>query len=195
MNNTRLTAITGGIGVGKSVVAHILRVLGYDVYDTDSEARRIMTESDAVRARLVDEFGKDIFRGNELRRDVLGAVVFGNADKLATLNAIVHRAVIDDVERWRAAADAPRVFVETAILYSSGLVDSVDDVWCVTADDETRIARVIRRSGLSREAVVARIQAQIAEAAAVGGPRRYMVVNDGRTPLLPRIHDLLCGEI
>lgn len=191
MSSTRLTAITGGIGAGKSVVANILRVMGYDVYDSDSEARRIMTESPVVRSELIETFGRKVFSGDGLRRDVLGAMVFGNAEMLAKLNAIVHRAVIDDIECWRADSGAARIFVETAILYTSGLVDSVDDVWFVTADDETRIARVIRRNGLSRESIVARMRAQDAEATASVGPRRYSIVNDGITPVIPRIHELL----
>lgn len=191
MNKYRLTALTGGIGAGKSVVAMTLRIMGYEVYDSDSEARRIMTESAVVRSQLIETFGAEVFRDGELRRDILGAMVFGNAEMLAKLNSIVHRAVIEDVERWRGEHVAPRVFVETAILYTSGLVRSVDDVWYVTADDETRIARVMRRNGLCRDEVIARMRAQDAEINFAGDKQCYMIVNDGNTPVLPRIRELL----
>lgn len=49
---TKLTAITGGIGAGKSVVSHILRVMGYEVFDCDSEAKAIMDNNDDIKSEL-----------------------------------------------------------------------------------------------------------------------------------------------
>ncbi len=194
MTDTRLTALTGGIGAGKSIMARILRAMGYAVYDTDNKARRIMSESEAVRRRLIETFGDEIFEEAELRRDRLARLVFGNDDNLSLLNSIVHRAVIDDVVEWRLTAPDKHVFVETAILYTSGLADVVDDVWYVTADEQTRIDRVIKRNGLDREAVVARIRAQDAEAESADNARRHLIINDGLAPLLPRIHELLADS-
>ena len=57
---SRLIAITGGIGSGKSVVSRILKVMGYAVYDTDTQARRLMNQSADVKARLVTCFGPEI---------------------------------------------------------------------------------------------------------------------------------------
>ena len=47
-----LIAITGGIGSGKSVVAHIVKVMGFEVYDCDSRARALMTDNDDVKSQL-----------------------------------------------------------------------------------------------------------------------------------------------
>lgn len=191
MIDTQLTALTGGIGAGKSIVAHILQSMGYAVYDTDREAQRIMSDSKTVRRSLIEAFGNEVFKDNILQRSYLSSLVFGNDDNLSKLNSIVHRAVINDVVQWRLSSTENHIFVETAILYTSGLADIVDDVWYVTADEQTRIDRVIRRNGLDRDAVVARIRAQDAEAESAGNACRHIIINDGITPILPRINALL----
>ena len=57
--NTRLTAVAGGIGTGKSVVSNMLRVMGYPVYDCDSRAKAIMESSEEIRIRVASEISAD----------------------------------------------------------------------------------------------------------------------------------------
>lgn len=89
----RLIAITGGIGSGKSVVAHMVQVMGFHVYDCDSRAKALMTESTDVRQRLTEAFGEQTYLADgSLNRQHLSAVAFSDSQALARLNAIVHPA-------------------------------------------------------------------------------------------------------
>lgn len=189
----RVIAVTGGIGSGKSVVCRVLSAMGYDVYDCDSEARRIMDSDEGMKRRIADEITPEALdRDGNLDRKAIAGVVFADASRLAALNAIVHGAVRDDIaRRLRVAADAgvALYFIETAILYESGLDRMVGEVWEVTAPQEVRIRRAMLRDGAGYESIKARVDAQTS----AGGPHScvHVIVNDGREAVLPQIHTLL----
>lgn len=187
----RIIALTGGIGSGKSVVSALLRVMGYPVYDCDSRAKLLMDNSEEIKSQLVQEFGREaVSPEGVINRRYVASKVFGNDVALKRLNGIVHPAVREDLLQWAEVNGVGRgcVFVETAILRSSNLGEIVDDEWTVAAPHEVRIERVMRRNGLPREAVEARINAQAAECATAGAK---VIVNDGKTALLPQVARLL----
>lgn len=187
-----IVAITGGIGAGKSVVSRVLRALGYPVYDCDSRAKALMDCDAAIKARLAGEIAREVICDDAIDRAALARIVFADSVKLAKLNAIVHEAVRLDIAAWVSRQSSPRVFVETAILYQSGLNRMVDAEWRVTAPEQLRIERVMARNGLSAETVRARIDSQRFEPAPdEPHPALHELLNDGITPLLPRIEGLL----
>lgn len=187
-----IVAITGGIGAGKSVVSRVLRALGYPVYDSDSRAKALMDSDAAIKERLAVEIAREVICGDAIDRAALARIVFADSVKLAKLNAIVHEAVRLDIAGWVRRQSARRVFVETAILYQSGLNRMVDAEWRVTAPEALRIERVMARNGLSADAVRARIESQRFEPAPdEPGPELHELLNDGATPLLPQIEALL----
>lgn len=190
-HNPRLIAITGGIGAGKSVVSHILRLLGYRVYDSDSEAKRLMDTSDTIKSEIAERIDRSaVDEGGNINRKTLARIVFNNPEKLATLNAIVHAAVRDDISLF-ADVDSDRpVFVETAILYQSKIDLMVDEVWEVTATDDVRISRVMKRNSLTAEEVASRIRAQQFVPDKTHDCVK-VIVNDDVTPVLPQIEYLL----
>lgn len=196
MNSSRpLIAITGGIGSGKSVVSKILRVLGYTVYDCDSRARFLMDGDPVIKRRIAAEVSAEAIVGDSIDRQRLAAAVFADEALLERLNTIVHGAVRDDLKAYCAAASVgdsrSPIFVETAILYQSGLDRMVDTVWEVTAPRDLRIERVITRSGLTAAQVEARITSQESYRPQSLHPRVNLIVNDGFTPLLPQLESLL----
>lgn len=156
-----LIGITGGIGSGKSTVAQALKRMGYPVYDTDSEAKRIIVENAEVRRQLEQLFGAEVYDGNRYRTDIVARQVFSDGDLLKKLNAIVHPAVCHDLRQWAAQQEKPICFAECAILHESGIAAECDKIAEVTAPLETRIERTMRRDGASREAVERRIASQM----------------------------------
>ncbi|MDE6169977.1 MAG: dephospho-CoA kinase, partial [Duncaniella sp.] len=92
---------------------------------------------------------------------------------------------------WLAGLDRKTAFVETAILYESGLDRMVDCVWEVSAPTELRIERVMRRSALTEGAVIARIKAQESTIVDTPHPHIIKLINDGVSPLLPQIEKAL----
>ncbi len=192
MNPPHLTAITGGIGAGKSVVSRILRTLGYEVFDCDIEARRLMDADPEIKRRLKEEISPETVTDNgTIDRRRLSEIVFADKSMLEKLNAIVHASVRDEIDRWRSHPERTnRLFVETAILYESGLDRMVDDVWCVTAPEDIRIARVIARNNCSADDVRARIESQNF-IPSQPHPNLFDIINDGFAPVLPRVLSLL----
>lgn len=152
-------AIIGGIGSGKSVVSRLLSLMGYPVYDCDSNAKRLMDESEDIHRGLVDIFGPSAVTPEGINRAYIASIAFKDAEKLSKLNSLVHPAVLHDFDRW-AQQNGEIVFVETAILSESGMSKSVDAVWSVEAPLECRVERVMVRNAMSREDVMRRISSQ-----------------------------------
>lgn len=194
-NAPSLTAVCGGIGAGKSVVSRVLRAMSYEVFDCDSEAKALMDNDSHIKQRLTDEITTDAVRPDgTINRQAVSATVFADTDKLRRLNEIVHTAVKQRLADWyrRRAIKGRRLFVETALLYQSGIDRVADEVWEVTAPDELRIERVIRRNGLSADEVRARIDSQ-AFTPEFAHPNVSFIVNDNRIPVIPQILKLI-GE-
>lgn len=192
--NTRvpLIALTGGIGSGKSVVSKILLAMSYPVYDCDSMAKQIMDADLDIHARLCEEIHPQSVVAGVIDRALISKIVFEDKAALARLNAIVHSAVKADLNRWvasRQASGAKKVFVETAILIQSGLIDRVDDIWEVSAPIDVRIERVKKRNGLSEDQIRARIESQKSES--LEGVAHKTICNSPEDALLPQIVAML----
>jgi dephospho-CoA kinase len=145
-----MIGITGGIGSGKSTIAHELTQRGYTVYDCDREAKRIITENPEVRKAIIDLLGEEAFAGGTYDTAYVAQRVFENSSLREALNAIVHPAVEHDIRTKQPD------FIESAILYESGLDRLCDKVIVIDAPEEIRIARTLNRNYDVR----ARIRAQ-----------------------------------
>lgn len=192
MNGQRIIAITGGIGSGKSVVSKVLESMGYTVYDCDRNAKALMDEDSEIKSRLKAEIHNGAVDDNgNIDRPFLSSIVFNAPDKLKILNSIVHAAVKKDIRRWIEKHNKEKIlFVETAILFESGLDAEVNEVWKVTAPMDLRIIRVCERNGVSSEHVKARIASQMSEEMRQH-PKTSLIVNDGKVSLLKQINSNL----
>ena len=94
----RIIAIAGGIGSGKSVVSAILRLIGYVVYDCDSEAKLLMNTSVAIKNDLITAFGSDsITKEGYINTKYISSIVFKDKSVLTKINSIVHPRVKEDI--------------------------------------------------------------------------------------------------
>lgn len=183
-------AISGGIGSGKSVVSKVVRLLGYSVYDCDSQAKKLMDSSAEIKKQISDLIGHQVIENGLINRKLLSEIVFSDSNALITLNSIVHGAVKTDIEEWLGKQEKTVVFIETAILHQSGLDKMVDRIWEITAPESLRIRRVMKRNGFTKDQVQARIDSQKDEQTREF--KKYTrIINDGMTPLLPQIENLL----
>ena len=192
-----IIGLTGGIGSGKSTIAQGLRQMGYAVYDTDSEAKRLIVEDENVRTQMVQLFGNEVYANGVYQTTLVAQRVFTDRSLLAQLNAIVHPAVRADILRWATMQDSPSFrkglgvglcFVECAILYQAGFDALCDKVVAVTAPEEVRLARVLARDHSTIDKVRARMRAQEAERDI---ERADIVINNDGQTLIPT----LCEEI
>lgn len=190
----RLIAITGGIGAGKSVVARMLRAIGCAVYDCDSRAKLLMDVVPGIKQEIAERICCEAINPDgSIDRKILADIVFNDAAKLDSLNRIVHDAVRRDILCWSSGKSV--AFVETAILYQSGLDRMVDEVWEVTAPKEIRILRAMARNGAQRSDIEARIEAQERYDVESVHPKVRVLINDGDLPLLPQVEHLLASSI
>lgn len=187
-----MTAISGGIGCGKTVVSRIVRAMGYRVYDCDSRASRIMDSDSEIKRMIGLRVHPECLNSEgDIDRRRLSEIVFADYEALQMLNSIVHGAVRDDLQRWAARHEGEHLFVETAILYQSGIDRMVDDVWEVEAPLDLRIERVMSRNGVTREDVLARISSQDSFTPEKLHENTLVIVNDGVEPLLPQVEKAL----
>lgn len=157
---TKVIGLTGGIGSGKTTVAAYFEKMGVPVYIADDGAKRVM-QSPIIVEQVKSVFGSDIFENEILNRTKLAQIVFGNKERLEQLNRIVHPAVKQDFESWKENhRDYDFVIYEAAILFESGSYKNCDVIITITAPEELRIERVIKRDKTTREQVLSRMKMQ-----------------------------------
>jgi len=147
MNSTLQIGVTGGIGSGKSVVCRIFQSLGVPVYDADTRAKIVMTTDGILVDQIKKEFGILSYDSvGNLNRGHLSQTVFGNSERLKTLNGLVHPRVALDYQKWlEAHATSAYVIREAALLYEANVTPSLGQTIVVYAPEELRIRRVKTR--------------------------------------------------
>ncbi|NDP22486.1 MAG: dephospho-CoA kinase [Paludibacter sp.] len=186
-----IIGITGGIGGGKSTLAEKLRSEGFEVYDSDKEARILQNEHPVIREKLIELFGSEIYLGNELNRIELGSIVFKKSELLLKLNAIVHPIVKEHFKNWiENRQNQKLLFMESAILFESGFNSFVDKVIVITASEDIRIKRVIKRDGSSVEQVRLRIANQLPEEKKVA-KADFIIHSDDKQLLVGKMKKIL----
>ena len=155
--------VTGGIGSGKSTVCELLRDRGVAVYDSDSRAKQLMAESEALREQLTATFGAECYNAEGLNRAFLASKVFGNEEALQQLNSIVHPAVRADFQAWAEQQQSPYVVLESAILFEAGFESEVDATLAVMAPMPMRLERTMARDGVDKESVMRRMEHQLSD--------------------------------
>lgn len=195
-----IIGLTGGIGSGKSTIAKQLRLMGYEVYDTDSEAKRLIVEDAHVREQIETLLGKEVYQDDVYQTALVAQKVFADRTLLARLNSIVHPTVRQDIlKKFRStsellnsssAASEPSelFFIECAILYQAGMDQLCDKVIVVTAPEEVRLQRTIARDYSDMDKVRARMRAQNVEEDLCRAD--IIINNEGTTPI-----STLCEQI
>lgn len=191
MKNPLIIGITGGIGSGKTTLSDHLRREGYDVYDSDLEARRLQNEHPKIKSQLINLFGEEIYNSQGLNRSELAKIVFAKHELLLKLNEIVHPVVREDFRNWILNHSSQKfVFVESAILFESGFNKLVDKVVLMTASEELRIRRVIKRDGSTPEQVKARMSNQFDDKDKIPFAD-YLIHTDDNLPMKDKMERLL----
>lgn len=191
MNSPYIIGLTGGIGSGKSVVSHLLRLMDVPVYDCDSEAKRLMCESAVIREALIEAVGTEAYDAEgRLNRVYLASYMFSNAERVALVNRIVHPVVRADFKEWAKRIGSAIVAVESAILFEAGMQTDVSAVWVVDASEDLRLQRAIKRDASNEKAVRNRMQSQLSAQEYV--KRADAVIhNDDRHSLIQQVRRLL----
>ena len=161
----RIIGLTGNIATGKSAVMRLAAERGALTIDADRVVHELLAGDAAIQAAVVGAFGPGVRRaGGGIDRAALGAIVFGDADRLRQLEAILHPAVRAEIARRVQTADAPVIMIEAIKLLEGPLAALCDQVWVTACDRETQMARLRVCRGLSEADAAARIDTQSPQA-------------------------------
>jgi len=160
----RIIGLTGGIGSGKTTVAAMLRERGATVVDADEAARAVVEPGQPSLAEIRALFGEVVLGADgRLNRGALAQLVFDDEPARLRLNAIIHPRV----REWMAAAIAEAagagvgtVFMDTPLLYETGLDKGMAETVVVWVPEPLQIERAVAR-GMAEDDVRARVAAQM----------------------------------
>lgn len=172
-------------------MSRLLGMMGVPVYDCDTRAKHLMNTSPTLQAALTEAVGTQVYGPDgRINRPHLANFMFGHPERVALINSIVHPVVRADFREWASSAKAPVVAVETAILYESGMDADVDAVILVQASLEVRLQRAMQRDGADEQAIRKRIGNQMTDEE-LTHRASHIIHNDGNTPLIVQVRDLL----
>lgn len=191
MSRPVIIGCTGGIGSGKTNVVRTFESLGIPGYDCDMRAKELYDEDAGLLAEVARIAGDDVVVDGRLDRRRLAARIFSDRDMLAALESVVHPAVIRDFSRWLQEQNTKLVIFESAILLDKPYLREIADfLLLVTAPREVRIARVMARDGLSREAVEGRMANQMDDEQR-GRMADCIIETNDRDAILPQLLSII----
>jgi dephospho-CoA kinase len=158
--------LTGGLASGKTFVGQTLASLGCHLIRADEIGHEVLMPSGPAYGPAISEFGRGILdETGRIDRRRLAAEVFGNPDRLERLNAIVHPLVIrreqELIAQFESSDPGGIAVVEAAILIETGSYKRFSRIILVVCEFEQQISRAMKRDGLSREEVTARLDRQM----------------------------------
>jgi len=153
--------ITGGIGSGKSTVCKVFKLLGTPVFEADFTAKILVNTNQEIRSGLVHLYGEGIYtRDAGIDRKKLADIIFNDDIERKKVNALIHPAVRNEYRIWLKKQSYKYVIHEAAILFESGFYNMMDFTILVTSPEEMRIARVVKRDGVTATQVRERMLKQ-----------------------------------
>ena len=162
----KVLGVTGGSGSGKTVVCRILKEQGGKIIDADKITRKLQEPGRPVYCDIRAFFGDDILaEDGAIDRKKLGAIVFADRTQRGVLNRIVHTSVSEEIKKrvaqYREQGDVPFAVLDVPIPVEDGFFDTADCIWAVSANDDLRIARLMKRMGISEQEAERRLAAQM----------------------------------
>ena len=190
--------LTGQTGAGKSTVRKLLKAKGAAVIDADSVAHEVADNSLSCLTDIVEHFSCMVLdEKGKLNRRALGRIVFSDRKKLALLNKIMFPYIVSDIKGQVTAyeqAGAQIIVIDGATLIESGCAKMCSVLVSVTADEETRLTRIIHRDGISKRDAVRRVSAQNPEEFYIKASD-YVIKNNGTPGDLERAAEKVLDEI
>jgi len=172
-------AITGNIGSGKTTVVHLFKMLGVPVFSADMAGHRALLRPEVMTA-LRSAFGDAVFDENGTpNRKKIGEIVFADLEKLQQLNRIVHPVIKNEMLQWLEQQPPQTLYAlcEVAVLFEAGFDPLFDKIITVSAPESLRIKRIEERDGISQQAILQRMTAQMDESVKIS-KSDYCIIND-----------------
>jgi len=160
--------LTGGIGCGKSTVAHIFEQLQTPVIDADNIAHQLVATGQPALAQIQQEFGTEIFNPDaSLNRKKLSELVFSEPKQKQKLEAILHPLVYQSIQaelRQLKQLKKPYCIICIPLIFETNMTHIVDRILVVDCSVETQMERVQNRDHITKERIQAIIDTQVSRA-------------------------------
>lgn len=181
LNSKLKIGITGGLGSGKTSASRFLTSQGYPVFFADEIAKSMMVSDPLLVSRIIEEFGPESYKEGTLNTSYLGQKVFSSPELVQKLNSIVHPVVVKNSTRImdEALKSSNIVFYEAALLLEAGMIERFNYILLITAEEEIRVKRGIKRGGISEEEIRRRIKSQLAESEKI--KKSHFVIKNNST--------------
>lgn len=180
--------IAGGIGSGKSYVCQRIRQQGFEVYDCDDAAKRLIRTSLEIRQQMTALIGPEVYTDVEgesvLNKAVVAKFLLTSESNAQAIDRIVHPAVFKDF------IESGLQWMESALMFESGIYKLVDKVVAVVAPKEIRIRRVMERDHISREKVLEWMNRQVDQKEIIHRAD-YVIINDGETDIDQQLENII----
>lgn len=151
--------LTGQTGSGKGYVSRYLRSLGFTVLDCDKYTSKIYENNNEILDKFREKFGNNIVVNNAVDRKALAKIAFSSKENTAKLNEIVHPEIVRLCEqdaKGLTVFDAPQLFEANA-------QDKCYRIVSVIAPYETRLERIMKRDGITKQQAISRMSVQHSE--------------------------------
>lgn len=181
--------ITGGIGSGKTTVCDMFSSIGVPVYNADIEAKKIMESSEDVKSKICLKFGDKAYVGGNLNKNFISEKIFKDKSLLKEINNIVHPEVYLHFTEWQSSQKSLYVVKEVAILFELKTENQFNFILTVTSPEETRIQRIIKRDGKSKELVRSIIDNQLKDLEKIR-KSDFVIVNICKEKTLKNVYDI-----
>lgn len=186
--------ITGNIGSGKSFVCNIFENLGVPVFYSDDETKKLYLIQ-SVKDLIIKRFGQEVyFDDGTLNRKLLSYHLFKNKEAMKFIESVLYPALNQRFDKWCEQQTTPYVLYESAILFEKNYEKFFDKIIFVSASEDIRLQRVMKRDDCSEENVRSRMRLQMSEETKISRAD-FVIYNDGTKEVEPQvleINKLLC---
>ena len=182
---SKIIAITGGIGSGKSTALKIVENWGYKTFSADETYKRLTLEENFIR-EISLKIGIEplLIEGKlALNKAEISKRVFNDKNLLKTLNSITHPKIMDKI-----IGDAKKhdglVFCEIPLLYEGGFEKLFDHVLIIKRNDKSRFKSASKRDNKTIEQIEEIAKNQFDYAKIQENAHTLIIENNGNEELL-----------
>ena len=181
--------ITGNIGSGKSYVCKMFEKLGIPVFYSDDETKKLYLIP-SVKELIVNRFGEEVyFEDGTLNRKLLSYHLFKNEEAMKFIESVLYPALNQHFDEWCEQQTSPYVLYESAILFEKNYGKYFDKIIFVSAPEDIRLQRVMKRDDCTEENVRSRMRLQMSEETKLS-KADFVIYNDGDKALEPQVETI-----
>lgn len=181
--------ITGNIGSGKSYVCKMFEKLGIPVFYSDDETKKLYLIP-SVKEQIIKRFGEEVyFEDGTLNRKLLSYHLFKNEEAMKFIESVLYPALNQHFDEWCEQQTSPYVLYESAILFEKNYGKYFDKIIFVSAPEDIRLQRVMKRDDCTEENVRSRMRLQMSEETKIS-KADFVIYNDGDKALEPQVETI-----